>query len=486
MAHPNRTRNIPVSPPIPAWNLQHDGPSMLPASYFWTWDHSCNWCLDDPGLQTRGCYNRYYKKPDTFLEDYRRLTDVAQALDIRGIVIWGFLRDAHGGEAYARQVADYAAAKGVAILPGVGTTWYGGVYYEGASPYALASFLEQHPDARMLDDQGNPRRDHAGNYGACLAHPAYQEWLQKSLAWLFREFPIGGVNLENGDFLVDHHPLVRALRAQWPADDPEVFFHQGMSYRQALDRMAARLDDGLCTFATYSGFQYSERLEQNTGMGKKAPAMFAFLPPRSIAQWTLTGMLKRPSVPLTAFLDDGAPPAVYDNPNWPRGVRPPSARSVGFLHQGSQWDQVGRYRCIVGTIKEACLRAVESGLEGISIHGEVTSRHIPWALNYLAFSHFTHWPQDTLRAFGRKTLGQVLGSDQAGEDFAVVLAHWDAGTLTDDLRKLASPSSHGFSATSCSCACPDAESYQRMRFWEWLESAVHHPESRYGDQSLPI
>ena len=467
------------------WHLKYDGQPALPNSYFWTWDHSCNWCLDDPGIQTSGCYSRYYKQPETFIEDYRRLTDFAHGLGIKGIVIWGFLRDSHGGVEYARKVADYAASKNVAILPGVGTTWYGGVYYEGTSKYSLANFLAKHPDAQMLDAKGVPV-GYTGNTGACFAHPAFQEWLKESIEWLFREFNIGGVNIENGDFMVDHHPLVQALRKQWPADDPDVFFNQGMSYQQALDIMKAQLDSRLCAYATYSGFQYTDSLKQDAGMGKKAPAMFGRLPPQGIAQWTLTGMLHKTPVPLTAYLDDGCPEAVYDNPDWPRGLLPPSTRSVGFVHQGSQWSRVGRYTCVISTIKEACLRAHESGLEGVSIHGEVTSRHIPYALNYLAFAHFTHRPQDTLRDFGRHTLGQVLGSEQDGEDYAVVLAHWDAGTLTDDLRKLASPGSHGFSTVPCASNCVDADGYQRWRFWEWLEAAVKNQNSKGTNMSLPV
>jgi hypothetical protein len=447
-----------------------NGSAALPNSYFWTWDHSCNWCLDDPGLQTSGCYNPYLKRPGTYLEDYKRLADHAAALGVRGIVIWGFLRDSHGGVEAAKRVADYAASRGVAILPGVGTTWYGGVYYEGDSPYSLAAFLKAHPDARMLDAKGEPL-GHNGNYGACFAHPAYQAWLAESVDWLHREFNIGGVNLENGDFLVDHHPLVKAVRPAWPADDPEVFFHQGMSYNQALTRMAPHLKSRLCAYATYSGFQYSADAVQNAGMGRQAPAMFGRLPPDGVAQWTLSGMLLAKPLPLTTYLDDGRPDAAFDNPNWPRGLRPPGARNVGFLHQGSQWWSVGRYACIVSTIKEACLRAHESGLEGVSIHGEVSDRHIPYALNYLAFSHFIRRPQDTLRDFGRQTLGQALGSERDGEDFAVVLAHWDAGTLTEDLRKLALPASHGFSLSPCSSNCTTIDSYKRFRFWEWLANA---------------
>lgn len=464
------------------WDLARTRPA-LPSSYFWTWDHSANWVLDDPGLQNGGCYNRYLKHPDTFVEDYRRLADLSSGLGIKGIVIWGFLRDSHGGVEYAKRVADYAARRGVAVMPGVGTTWYGGVYYEGDHPYSLRRLLEKYPEARMLNADGSP---HAwgGEYGACLAHPAYQEWLAEALDWLYREFQIGGVNLENGDMLVDHHPMIARLREQWPADDPEPFFHQGMSYKQALHAIGDRLPGTLATYATYTGFNPTERLAQNAGMGKHPPAMLKMLPDKAICQWTLTGMLLPHALPLTAYLDDGAPPGAFDNPNWPVGLRPSSPRSVGFVHQGSQWSRVGRYECIVSHIKEACLRAYRAGMEGVSIHGEVTSRYIPWALNYLAFSHFVHWPEDTVRDFGRKTLSHVLGSEEDGEAFAVVLSHWDAGTLSEELRKQADPANHGFASRVCGSQCDRVDDQQRYNLWSWLHWATTHQTSRHSCSNM--
>jgi hypothetical protein len=89
------------------WPLERP-PSRLPHSYFWTWDHSTNWVLDDPGMQTWGCYNKYLKRPETYVEDYRRLTDLCAGLGIGGIVVWGFLRDSHGGIESARRVASNA------------------------------------------------------------------------------------------------------------------------------------------------------------------------------------------------------------------------------------------------------------------------------------------------------------------------------------------------------------------------------------------
>lgn len=467
-----------------AWELDRPKKPALSNSYFWTWDHSCNWVLDDPGLQTGGCYNKYLKRPETFIEDYRRLTDLAAGLGIKGIVIWGFLRDSHGGVEYAKRVAGYGAERNVAIMPGFGTSWYGGAYYEGDHQYSLQNFLRKNPDARMLDEKGKLKESN-GEYGACIGHPVFQYWLNEALDWMLREFQIGGFNFENGDFLVDYHPLMRTLRQDWPADDTEVFFHQGRSYQQALLSIQDQLPRLLAVYATYAGFQYCDKLVQDTGMGKKPPAMLKILPEQSICQWTLSGMLLKEALPLTAYLDQGAPDAAFANPQWPRDLRPSAPRNVGFVHQGSQW-RGDRYQCVVSWIKEACLRAWRSGLEGVSIHGEVTSRHIPAALNYLAFSHFTHWPEDTLREFGRKTLGQVLGSEKDGEDYAVILAHWDAGTLTDELKKLADPARHGFTNRICASNCEDVDAFQRWWFWEWLHRAAKSGAGRHVVVSFQI
>lgn len=454
--------------------------SALPNSFFWTWDHSTNWVLDDPGLQVDGCYNKYFKRPDTFLADYRQLTDLSAGLGIKGITIYGFLRDSHGGEEYARRVAAYAAARGVAIMPGIGTNWYQGIYYEGEHRHNLATFLAKNPDARMLNRDGQVQIC-SGETGASPGHPAFREWLAAGLDWLFEEFEIGGLNIENGDMLEDYNPLTQALRKDWPADDPEPFFFQGVCYKVALEELRDRLAGNIITYATYTGFSPSEEVRQNQGMGRRPPAMLKMLPPEAIAQWTLTGMLREDPVPLTAFLDDGAPAVAFENPRWPRDVRPPNRRSVGFLHQGSQWHRGTRYACIVGTIKEACLRSFRAGLEGVSIHGEVTARYIPAALNYLAFSHFTHWPEDTLRDFGRKTLGQVLGSEEDGEAFAEILAHWDAGSLTAEHVHNADPARHGFEVKVAGSACDTVEQYDRYRFWRWLQEMVARKTSGRND-----
>ena len=452
------------------WHLDRPEPK-LPLSYFWTWDHSTNWVLDDAGLQATGCNNAYLKKPETFVEDYRRLTDMTAALGVRGIVIWGFLRDSHGGVELAKRVAGYAASKGVAIMPGLGTTYYGGPYYEGDHPYCLAAFLRKHPDAVAHDAQGRP------GSGLCAAHPAFADWLAEGVRWLYDEFDIGGINLENGDYMVDHNPLMLELQRDWPKGDPVIFANQAVSYRIALEAIADRLDETLGAYATYTGFvpekvpAGASRFAYGHMMDCDRPAMFDVLPAGGICQWTISSMMRRRPLKLSDYMDDGAPAAAFDNDLWPADLVPPvrDIRSVGFVHQPSQWSggptKLGRYQQLVSVIKEACLRSYRAGLRGVSIHGEVTAGYVPWALNYLAFSHFTHWPEDTMRQFAAKTLAPVLGNEREAQEFMELFSHYDSGAFTEADARLAKERDDAYREHA---ARGRKEAIETYRMWHWL------------------
>ena len=461
--------------------------SMLPSSYFWTWDQSTNWVLDDPGIVNFGSWNKYLKKPETYVEDYRQLTDMALSLDIKGIVIWGFLRDSHGGIEYAKKVASYAKSKGVSIMPGVGTTHYGGVYHQGDNKYNINTFLNANPEcgAVVSKEPGAKRALHA----VCPSNPLFKEWISEGVNWLFREFDIGGCNFENGDFFSCYCDKCQAQKENWPKSDPNFFRYQAMCYQSALDTAKSIFEnnnDLLITWATYCGF-IPEKLAVEkdkpesfvTKMGTSRPEMFNRLSYEGIAQWTLTRMVREKEISLMDFLDNGTPDTIYDNPSWLKGITPPSKRSTGFVHQGSQWDyspwesKSTRYSLILGRIKEACLRAYESGLEGVSIHGELTSRHIPAALNYLAFSHFTHWPYDTLRKFGEITLGEVFNNPCEGEDYVEILALWEAGKVDDQLkRKIKERYDSAYSIIYPASEDASESKLTKFFFWNWLYRLV--------------
>ena len=54
---------------------------------------------------------------------------------LNGLIIWGFIRDSHGGVAASRELCRYAAERGVRVLPGVGTSGYAGYVFEGNHRY---------------------------------------------------------------------------------------------------------------------------------------------------------------------------------------------------------------------------------------------------------------------------------------------------------------------------------------------------------------
>lgn len=81
----------------------------------------------------------------------------------------------------------------------------------------------------------------------------------------------------------------------------------------------------------------------------------------------------------------------------------------------------------VSNFAEACLRAHESGLEGISIYSEVSSRTLAAQLNYLALRHWTYHPVSSLDAFAVAELAPRLGGDKEALDFAEALCRLDEG-----------------------------------------------------------
>ncbi len=91
----------------------------FPYRIYWTWDHSTNWNLDYTGQLDWGCNNEYCKPPEAFVDDYKRLVDHMVRSRANGVLIWGFLRDNHGGVSAGQEICRYAKDRGVKILPSV-------------------------------------------------------------------------------------------------------------------------------------------------------------------------------------------------------------------------------------------------------------------------------------------------------------------------------------------------------------------------------
>jgi hypothetical protein len=95
---------------------------------FWTWDHSTEWALNRPGAQTWGALNPYHRDRTAFEADYSKLIKWCGDHHVDAVVIWGLLRDVHGGTDSAKKLCELAARHNVRVLSGIGLCAYGGAY----------------------------------------------------------------------------------------------------------------------------------------------------------------------------------------------------------------------------------------------------------------------------------------------------------------------------------------------------------------------
>jgi hypothetical protein len=383
----------------------------LPYRIFWNWDHSTNWVRGVPGEQTHGCRNPYKKPSASYLKDFRRVVDYMAEHKLNGLILWGFLRDSHGGVQDAKQLASYAADRGVRVLPGIGTSHYGGFYYDGNHRFRANTWLEQgREQLRFLDARGNRLRD-----TICPTQPENQRWLREGARWLFSEMPrLGGANLENGDWMSCQCPDCQRARAN-PDNDPNYYFDMMHTQLPIIEEAWKMVPGAWMTYATYTGFNAGEMWKRTdkAQVRSRVPRFVSQYPERAVCQWTYT------------FMVDGwgRQPEAAVRAKWPAGLRPPTRHSIGLLHQGSQWhdsdewwtksprgEATGqRYVDVSELIRYTCSRCHQEGLEGIEIQGEVSDESPANELNYLAFEEFTWHPRRSYEDFVRDRLSRIYG-----------------------------------------------------------------------------
>ena len=170
--------------------------SRIPFRFFWSWDHSTNWCLHTLGAQNCGVANAYAKSSESFFCDYKRVVDFSKEHNINAVGIVGLLRDKHGGVDEARRLCSYANERGVKIYVIAGLYAYGGIYYEGEHKYSLNRFFENNPETVGKDADGNPLLvEFKGKYGyrfepqGCPTNPDLNEYVLESLDFYKSGFP---------------------------------------------------------------------------------------------------------------------------------------------------------------------------------------------------------------------------------------------------------------------------------------------------------
>ncbi|MBB4053636.1 hypothetical protein GGR20_003298 [Devosia subaequoris] len=402
---------------------------------FWTWDHSTNWELSQIGHQEIGVFNPYQKPPGGFLADYQRLIDFCSRNRIGGIIIYGFLRDSHGGVEAAQQLCRYANERGVRIIPGIAIGAYGGVYWEGKHRYNLSTWLKENPQhaAKMNRDVGFQIADLAfplnfphSDYtmSACPSAPETMDWMEEAVAWLAETFEIGGINIESGDYGVCDCDRCRARRdndaeAQRREDvHGDSWSHTDMAIN--FPRLYAAAIAKRPDLWIYCEMQWDNLLDPVATSAQSA------LPQGAIYQHTANrSYWKR-------LRNELEPGYVASLPTQPNVLR------CQFASQWNGDNRTERYAFNGGDFADMARRGAQLGMQGLTVWGEASDYSATVELSYLAFARFTWNPALKWSEFVTRDLAPRLGGEAAAERFLAIASELDgsAGLPVERLSQL--------------------------------------------------
>lgn len=387
-------------------------PPPIKKRMFWTWDHSTEWALNRPGAQTMGASNFYGRSAEVFVQDYTRLIEWCGRHGVDAVVIWGLLRDPHGGLETARGLCDVAAKQGVRILCGVGLNSYGGVYYEGNSPYSLEMHLKAHPDLYALDASGNKMIFNFGASGpkythhACPSRPENQEFAAESLRWLFKSLPLGGVQMETGDTGVCQCRLCKKRR-QHPASQ---FSWEDMALMYPIATAAIRSvsPDARIVCETYSHPEPHPEPQKPPRFGEGKPAwadeFLAEFPEGVSVQWVCDEYIQPRRA--RAWTQAGS-------------VSSLSHHNIMRAHFSTYWMGHLRAELSIDWIADMVQQSVAHGFDSISLFGEVSPFHAGAELNYLALENYGSASNSKadLDTFLRDVAAPLLGGENRARDY---------------------------------------------------------------------
>jgi len=393
---------------------------------FWTWDHSTEWALNRPGAQTMGASNPYYRTPDAFLEDYTRLLQWCGRHHVDAVVVWGLLRDVHGGVEAAKKLCDVANRSGVRLLCGVGLNAYGGVYYSGDSPYSLQRHLEAHPDLYGIDAAGKKMIFNFGLVGpipthhACPSRKENQDFTAESLRWLFKTLPLGGVQMETGDTGVCRCKLCQERRQHITGSIS--WEDMALMYPIAADAIRSVSRDAWIVCETYSHPEpFEGKRDQAPTFGDGRPswadACLSRFPKDVFVTWVCDDYVKpkltHPWTDAGTVLRTGE-----------AGLRPGGAvtrdgrKNIMRAHFSTYWGRI-RGEPAFDWIADMVQRSIAHGFEGISLFGEVSPFHTGAELNYLALEHYGSAanPKADPDLFVRQIAAPLLGGPENARDY---------------------------------------------------------------------
>jgi len=415
----------------------------IPTRMFWNWDHSTTWCENVPGSQNFGVGNAYTKKGEFFEKDYRRVIDWCAAHDMQAICVAGLVREIHGGldlkmknfrnpkfgiEA-TRRICGYAQEKGVRICIIGGLFAYGGAYYEGDYRYSLDRFLEANKNCMARNEWGEPHYAEFLTHGGtkvepqgCPSSQKLKDFVVESYAQLFRDVPeLGGIQMEAGDNGVCQCDVCKERRGKRAAKECMSLEDMASIYPRVCAAVRSVNRDSLVIAETYHHFlDKSCQIFFEDPPGKDAAALFS-MPKDVYWQWKCDEKL--------------------DKAEWPEGAAlPPEMRkfhNVMRSHAATQW-WGGRDSFDVDKIRRQCYYSSLSGIDAVSMFGEVSPFHANAEFNYLALQYFADTPDAPMDAFAADVMAPRLGGvDRAGDWLAWARLEHDAAKIPDATAKIA-------------------------------------------------
>ena len=283
--------------------------------------------------------------------------------------------------------AEYAARRGVRILPGVGTSGYAGYYYEGEPPAST-------PKPGWPNTRTFARLERTASHES---HPARrkeanQDWLDRGAEWIFENFDVGGVNLEMGDFFVCHCDDCKRARAAISSNEPDYYKDMAVSHMVTLKTMRRLAPEAWLSYATYTG--YTAEMAENA-------SQIPFHDPRedAICQWTLTRMAR----------------------HWPADVAPMAQHNLGYLHwcntsTGTEND------FYLQRVQVICRQAAAAGFEGLETYGELPDTWPNAEIFYLAWEAFLWDPEMTVDDFVGQRLARLYGGRGAADALPEIIS----------------------------------------------------------------
>jgi len=365
---------------------------------FYTWDHSTNWDLNQPGIRVYGCHEPYGKPPRAFIEDYTRLMDYMESLGLNHLIVWGALRDTHGGVRSLRRLIEYGLARGVRVAPGVGVNCYGGVYYEGDHEFSLVALLRKRPDLAAVDKSGKPMLGGKNPRVsvACPRNEEVREWTLRSIRWLMEEVDPPAIHFETGDYGVCHCGPCAASsdRSLYTSDD---------DIAEVLPPLVKEArSSGKDVWLSYNHYHGYTR-----AMMESKPRFAAAIPPDVICKWGVSWML----APEFSPPPDDPWHCVPIEPMDP-ALRPPTATSMAHFHFGTGWWNCSpRGTLEIGRIMRAVPLIKRSAFQGICTHGEESALNPPCEMNYRVYAALAERADASPQKIAAMGLGKLYGSE---------------------------------------------------------------------------